>query len=257
MSYLNKLANMTWSHSRVQKFFQCPASFRMRYLDEVPAGPNGIEAFVGSSVHTAVERLIGRRLMGERVSLPELQVFYADAFNAGYNPDSVRIVRDGKEVQEYFDLGTQSLFSFYLRFYPFEQITSSEKYLRFKVGPYRFHGYLDWTDDKGGIWDLKTGGHMLTKEGAQYDLQLSLYEIGLRQSGVDGLMTQNWYYSRFDKVLTVKKTADELARVEERAVKMVEEIEESVEIGHLPYRPNNFCPWCEYVDVCPAQKKEI
>ena len=47
-----------YSYSRVNTFFTCPAQFKFRYIDRLPSpSPEGVELFMGSRFHEAMEFL--------------------------------------------------------------------------------------------------------------------------------------------------------------------------------------------------------
>ena len=46
-----------YSHSRLSSFENCPKKFEFRYILNVEAETEGIEAFVGKRVHEILERL--------------------------------------------------------------------------------------------------------------------------------------------------------------------------------------------------------
>ena len=64
---------MLFSHSRISTFEQCPLKFKFQYIDEAETeGFEGVEAFLGSRCHEALEKLYKDLKFQKILSLPEL-----------------------------------------------------------------------------------------------------------------------------------------------------------------------------------------
>jgi len=48
---------VTYSHSRISTFEQCRYRYKLQYIDKLESGPKTIEAFMGTTVHSALEKL--------------------------------------------------------------------------------------------------------------------------------------------------------------------------------------------------------
>ena len=49
-----------FSYSRINTYNQCPQKFKIQYLDKVFSDKNSIEAFMGQSVHSVLEKLYSK-----------------------------------------------------------------------------------------------------------------------------------------------------------------------------------------------------
>ncbi|MDP2766040.1 MAG: PD-(D/E)XK nuclease family protein [Candidatus Methanoperedens sp.] len=66
-----------YSHSRLSAFENCPLQYRLRYVDKIkPDEALTIEAFMGSRVHEALEKLYKDLRLSKTNTLEELLSFY-------------------------------------------------------------------------------------------------------------------------------------------------------------------------------------
>ena len=50
-----------FSYSRINTYNQCPQKFKIQYLDKVSSDKNSIEAYMGQSVHSVLEKLYSKK----------------------------------------------------------------------------------------------------------------------------------------------------------------------------------------------------
>ena len=111
----------TYSHSRLSCFETCPLQFKWRYVEKREAlKGEGIEAFMGSRVHEALEKLYKDALVEKRHSLEELLAFYGAEWAREWN-DGIVIVKDHLEAEDYPKTGERCLRDYYQRYHPFDQ----------------------------------------------------------------------------------------------------------------------------------------
>ena len=84
-----------FSHSRLNCFEQCPLKFKFAYIDNVKVEQEDtVEAFLGSRVHSALEKLYKDLKFAKLNTLKELLKFY-DEGSKNWN-DTIINVRKGK-----------------------------------------------------------------------------------------------------------------------------------------------------------------
>src|SRR3989304_2392562 len=68
-----------YSHSKLSIYENCPQQFKLRYIDriELPESKEGIEAFLGSRVHEALEKLHKELILTKVNSLDEIHDYKA------------------------------------------------------------------------------------------------------------------------------------------------------------------------------------
>ena len=75
-----------YSHSRISCFEQCPFRFRLKYIDKVrPEIEQTVEAFMGTLVHKALEKLYNDLRFKKMNKLPELIRFYDEQWKKNWN----------------------------------------------------------------------------------------------------------------------------------------------------------------------------
>ena len=82
-----------FSHSRLACFEKCPRQFEYRYLLEIPAETEGIEAFMGKRVHEVHERLYEFTGKGMLPSLEKVLFRYNAFWDEHYDDKRVVIVK--------------------------------------------------------------------------------------------------------------------------------------------------------------------
>ena len=130
-----------------------------------------------------------------------------------------------------------------------------ERSFSFKLGPHLVRGRVDRVDRlaAGGyeLIDYKTGKPKAAAELSE-DLQLSLYQMGARESwGVDP-SAQSYYYVLTGEKVPVRHSEEDL----ERARESVDEIAAGILEQRFEPKPSyELCSFCDYRIVCPAAEK--
>ena len=112
---------MLYSHSRIETFVKCPLKFRFRYIDK-EEGPleKGIEAFLGTMVHDAMEKLYTDLKFQKEVSLEALLDYFREQWKRNWN-DGIVIVRKDYGQREFRKMGEKFITDYYNRYQPFDQ----------------------------------------------------------------------------------------------------------------------------------------
>ncbi len=247
-----------YSHSRLASFENCPKQFEFRYIKKIPSETEGIEAFVGKRVHEILERLY---LFVERGQIPGIEKVvdrYHKRWEEAYDPERVRIVREGTPLAYYRRLGEDCLRGYYLRHYPFDdgETLGVERRVLFpldEAGRYRMQGIIDRISRAGDgvieVHDYKTGARVPSQRILDQDRQLALYQIGLaRELGEDTPFRLVWHYVAKNRTCTSTRTPEELAALRRDTIARIDEIEAATEFEP---RRISLCNWCEYKPRCP------
>ena len=177
-----------YSHSRLKCFENCPKQFYYRYVLKLPQETESIEAFVGKRVHEVLERLYRFVGEGHLPSLPNVLNRYELMWEAEYDPEKVRIVREGTPLSFYQQHGTRCLEMYYRRHYPFDgdETLAVEEHVEFaldEAGEYPMQGFIDRVvgarDGALEIHDYKTGRYVPSQQALDEDRQLALYQLGV------------------------------------------------------------------------------
>jgi len=248
-----------YSHSRLAAFENCKRQFYFRYVLEVPAEVESIEAFVGKRVHEVLERLHQFADTGRVPSHDKVLRRYREEFAVRYDPERIRIVREENPLSFYRELGERCLSEYYRRHYPFDrdETLGLEQRVVFDLdaeGRYRLQGIIDRVvrakDGTIEIHDYKTGRWVPSQKRLDQDRQLALYQIGLQeQYGPDQPMRLVWHYLQRGQRRTSTRTPEDLDQLRSDTIGLIDRIHAEREFApsRIP-----LCDWCEYRSICPA-----
>jgi putative RecB family exonuclease len=252
-----------YSHSRLSSFDNCPRAFRYRYVDQIRVDVESIEAFMGKLVHSVVEKLNLVTATGRVPSLPSVLRRYELMWDEAYDPERVRIVREGTEPDLYRAIGGRCTENFYRRHYPFdadESVGIEEKVLVAldRDGRYRIRGVMDRLvrTRAGGleIHDYKTGQRVPPQTVLDRDRQLALYQLAVEERFPGEPVTLVWHYLASDRVRRSERTPDQLVALREETIERIERAESETEFAP---KVGPLCRWCEYNDRCEAGRRHL
>jgi len=249
-----------YSHSRLSSFEKCPKQFYYRYVLEIPAESEGIEAFMGKRVHEVLERLYEFAGRGQIPSLEQVIFRYHAFWDEHYDDKRVRIVKQGTPPSFYRDLGVRCIEYYYRRYHPFDQTETLgiEEEVKFNLddaGNYAMRGVIDrlvrGVDGAIEIHDYKTGRYIPPQKDLNTDRQLALYQLGLRERfGDDQPYRLVWHYLQRREVRTSSRTPDQQDSLRRDTIGAIDRIESARE---YPVQRTRLCDWCEYKDRCYAE----
>ena len=252
-----------YSHSRLSSFENCPQQFAFRYVQKIETERESIEAFLGKRVHEILERLyhhVARH--GKPPSLAQVQSRFRSDWLASWH-DQVDIVRKEFDIAHYQQIGERCLDNYYRRHYPFdgEETVGIEQHVQFAIDPagrYKIRGIIDRVVRRAPgcyeIHDYKTGGYLPPRKRIDSDRQLALYQIGLSQTYEDAREFELvWHYVAHNRTLRSTRSAAQLEELKVDTMALIDRIESTTE---YPTKTSQLCRWCEYRDICPAQRRE-
>ena len=249
-----------FSHSRIESYETCPKKYEFCYLIKPPKGPDGIEAFLGSRVHDALEWLYGEVKACRLPDEEDLVERFRAVWDAEWR-DDVRIVRAGRTADDYSAIGEKALRSYYRRYHPFDQATTIGLELRVRMSlddKHEVTGFIDRLDKvSDGVWeihDYKTAASLMTQDSADANRQLALYELAIREMYPEVReMTLVWHYVALDCEVRSTRTPEQLADLREQVLASIKHIEAQTT---FPAKTSSLCDWCEYRPLCPAWKHQ-
>ncbi len=250
-----------YSHSRLSCYEQCPQKFKLQYIDKVETEvEESIEAFLGSQVHEALEKLYRDCDHQKLLSLDELLGFFREQWKNNWS-DTIIIVNEEYTAENYLRMGEKYLSDYYKRYHPFNQgktIALEERILinLDPAGEYKLQGYIDrlteTTDGCYEIHDYKTNSRLPLADYIQTDRQLALYMIGVKHHYPDVKQVRLiWHFLKFDKEIDSTRTDAELEELRRSTMQLIDTIE-----GDEEYvaSPGYLCEWCEFKPVCRQWK---
>jgi putative RecB family exonuclease len=252
-----------YSPSRIGTYENCPLKFKFRYVERRPSVRSTIEAFLGSRVHDALEKLYKDLRFKKELSLEELLAYYWRRWDQEIN-DQVHVVKEGYDRENYRRMGEAYLTQYYHHYHPFDQgkTVALEKLIMLPLGEgYVVRGYIDRLTDRDGVYeihDYKTSMTLPTKEDIATDRQLSLYALAVKHAyeAADEIALV-WHYMAFDQEIRIPTTPSMLEAVRQETIAKIKGIEAAIAANAFPAQHSALCPYCEYQEFCPLFKHEL
>ena len=254
---------VTYSHSKVSAFENCPYQYKLRYIDKKkPDIPTTIEAFMGNMVHQSLENLYKRKKFRRRISKIGLIKFYRDLWEKSYSNDILIVKKNqGLTSENYRKMGEKFLLDYYNRMKPFEQMTilglETTDMMTLPDGN-QWHIRIDklGCDDDGNyfVCDYKTNARMKDQEEADEDRQLAMYSIWVKDKFKDAKSVKLiWHMLAFNKDAVSERTDKQLKKLQDEIVEEIKKIENATE---FPTRVTALCNYCGFKSECPSFKHE-
>ena len=253
----------TYSHSQLSTYENCPHRYKLAYIDKIEVETEGIEAFTGSRVHDALEKVYRDLKVAKLITLEELLSFYHQDWEKNWN-EMIRIVRKDYSAEDYRRLGEKCITDYYRRYYPFDQgkTLGLEEYMIFPLEEekdYWIRGYIDRVTLVNSsileIHDYKTSNRLPTKEDVNSDRQLAFYQMGVAEKwqGIQEVRLI-WHYLTFDTEIHSSRTPDQLHHLRKATLELIQRIETDRQF--LP-KEGPLCDWCDYQGYCSKRKHLI
>ncbi|MDI6848929.1 MAG: PD-(D/E)XK nuclease family protein [Candidatus Saccharicenans sp.] len=261
---MKEVRDMKYSHSKLSTYEDCPLKFKLAYIDGIKVEEEGIEAFLGSRFHEAMEKLYSE-LRFRTMTLDEVKAFYESQWKKNFH-DKVVVVRPERTPDDYFRLGLKFIEDYYRHYFPFNQnrVLGLEQFIEIELeGKRRYilQGYVDRIDlTPDGvieIHDYKTGSGLPEQAQADADRQLALYQLGVKKKWPWAEKFRLvWHYVAFDLEISSTRTPENLEELKKQIVAAIERIEEARAAGDFPPHESLLCNWCSFWDYCPLKKHQ-
>jgi putative RecB family exonuclease len=250
----------TYSHSRLETYRNCPRQYKIQYVDKIKAETESVEAFMGSMVHDALERLYRDVRMTKLPAKDDLIGYFDKIWDENWH-EGITIVRKQYSPDNYRQVGRKCLAEYYDRHHPFNETrtVALEHLVFFPLDEGEqcwVRGVVDRiavaADGTYEIHDYKTSGTLRTQGEVDKDPQLALYQIALERMWKDVRRVELvWHYLAFGKELRSARSAEELEQLKRDTLKVIDAIDKETE-----FRPHEsgLCDWCAYTEYCPAKK---
>lgn len=239
--------NTHLSFSRLQRFEQCPLSFKLHYIDQRKSEP-GVPLRFGKAIHAVLETLLGEavatRATGPLSSARAIELFgpeWAKASLVG-----LELFAQGVAILKQFvrDEGVLDPSS----------VLATEKEFRLEIGGFSVLGFIDRVnrvdDETVEIVDYKTNHQLFTRDEVDASLQMSLYELAARQLWPWAKKVRlTFWMLRHGLRQTTTRTADELDAAKAYVEAMGKQTEAA---SDYPARVHSGCTYCDHRSACPA-----
>ncbi len=258
---MRDIKDMKYSNSKLNYYETCPLKFKLAYLDGIKVEEEGIEAFLGTRFHEAMEKLY-KEVAYRTMTLDEVKAYYQEQWKKNFH-EKVVIVEEGRTADDYFRRGLKFIEDYYRHYYPFNQnrVLGLEQYIEIELeGKRRYvlQGYVDRIDltPEGviEIHDYKTSSSLPEQAQADADRQLALYQLGVKKKWPWAEKFRLvWHYVAFDLEISSARTPEKQEELKQQIVELIERIEADRE---FPPRESHLCNWCSFWNYCPLKKHE-
>lgn len=250
-----------YSHSKLSTFEQCKYKYKLQYIDKVQVDiPTSVEAFMGSMVHEALEKLYNEILLSNKImTKQEVLKYYFETWQKNWD-DNILIVRTEYKPDNYKNKGAMFLFDYYDKYQPFDQDEilglETSDYLILKEDT-KYSVKIDrLTRDKDGnyyVRDYKTNGQQKTQDQADADRQLAMYSLWVKQTFKDYKSVKLvWHMLAFNEEVQSERTDFQLEHLKQDILRKISIIEKTNE---FPINKTALCKWCVFQEICPAFDK--
>jgi len=232
------------SASDIETYRLCPLKYKFARVFRIPQEPTINQRF-GIVVHQVLERFH----TGGGGSLEDLmRLFEASWRRSGFG--------DSNDELQFRDKAVGAL----TRYWELDASRTAEprwfeRSFSFRLGPHLLRGRVDRVDllpdGRYELIDYKTGKPKTAAE-LREDVQLSLYQMGARESWELETSAQSYYYVLDNEKVPVEHSEEELDRVRGTVATIAEGIL-AQEFEPTPSR--EICSFCDYRIICPAAEK--
>jgi len=251
---------VVYSHSRLSVFEACRLRYRLKYIDRVKRDVEGIEAFLGSRVHEALEALYRDVMMGRTPAADAVVANFHRLWEEEWG-EGILVADPRFTPADHRAAGEECLRRYCARHAPYrgDQTLGVEVKIGVDLpGGARLEGFADRVarDPDGwiAVHDYKTSRNLPTQAEADQDRQLALYQAGVEKMwpGAPGVRLV-WHYLRFDERLVSVRSREQQAALLGDTAALVETVESSRD---WPASPSPLCSWCPYWDLCPEKRHD-
>jgi DNA helicase-2/ATP-dependent DNA helicase PcrA len=232
------------SASDIDTYRLCPLKYKFARVFRIPQEPTIHQRF-GIVVHQVLERF---HTSGGG-SLQELrELFDASWRRAGFG--------DSDDEQQFRARAVDAL----ERYWRDNRDSDAEpvwfeRSFAFRLGPHLLRGRVDRVDRRPDgsyeLIDYKTG-KAKTESDLREDVQLSLYQMGARESWRLETSAQSYLYVLTGDKVPVKHSEEELDRVRDTVGEIADGI---LRQDFEPTPSHEICSFCDYRIICPAAEK--
>ncbi len=232
------------SASDIETYRICPLKYKFARVFRIPQEPTIHQRF-GIALHQVLERF-HQHTNGSREELSEL---FESSWRRGGFGDSDDELQFRERAVEALD-----------RYWE-DSLTSDgspvwfERSFSFKLGPHVLRGRVDRVDrHPDGSYELidyKTG-KARTEEQLREDVQLSVYQMGARESWELETSAQSYFYVMTGEKVPVEHSEEQLDRVRETVARIGEGITRQ---EFQPTPSAEICSYCDYRIICPAAER--
>jgi len=249
-----------YSHSKISTFDQCRYKYKLAYIDMIRIDGQSIESFMGSLVHSTLERLYKDLEHNNLNSKEDLVRHFLLAWSKEWN-DKITIVKKNFDVEYYKNLGLMFIMEYYDKYHPFNQLKTidveTDEMLELDKNN-KYYVKIDRlaVDENGNyhVIDYKTSSRIKNQTELDNDTQLAMYSYWVKNKFPDAKSIKLvWNFLAHNEERIVNKSDEELEKIKIDVENKIKEIEHCNE---FPTNVSKLCDYCEYRPMCPEWKDQ-
>ncbi|HKP21880.1 MAG TPA: PD-(D/E)XK nuclease family protein, partial [Thermoleophilaceae bacterium] len=232
------------SASDIDTYRICPLKYKFARVFRIPQEPTIHQRF-GIVLHQVLERF---HQQSDRSLDALMELFHISWRRSGFG--------DSDDELQFRERATQALRAYWERDRESDsEAVWFERSFAFRIGPHLLRGRVDRVDRHPDgsfeLIDYKTG-RAKTEQELREDVQLSVYQMGARESWGLETSAQSYFYVLTGERVPVEHSEEELERV--RAT--VSDIAAGILKQRFEPTPSpDVCRFCDYRIICPAAEK--
>jgi putative RecB family exonuclease len=253
----------SFSHSQIETYETCPLQYKFSYIDKIKIKIETVEAFLGSRVHEALEKLYRDKRYQKVMKLEELLAYFNKKWEENWD-DNILIVKKEYSQENYRKMGEKYLADYYQRYQPFDQgrtigLETRDLLTLDEDGNYTYHIRIDRLMDMGAglyeVHDYKAGMTLPKQQELDNDQQLAMYSLWVMKNFKDcRKLRLVWHFVAFDKEVDSYRTGEQLENLRKEVLTKIKRIEAA---SQFPAQVSSLCDWCSYKSICPMWKHAV
>ncbi len=256
--------SQTYSFSKLDQFQNCPRQYKFEHIEKAAVEkPIGVELYLGSAVHHALEKLYNLKGGGKVIPLEELLGIY-NKFWEGPDKSQIKVTRESMAVEDYIKSGEESLTRYYHKYQPFDEgdILGLEMMVRFPLDPegkFSMVGKVDKVvkrpDGVLEIVDYKTSPRPIAQQELDNSVQMALYQMGISHRWPQFKDIElKQIFLKPDVAMTTVMPPEKIDEIRYGVFQTIRDIERAVKDDNFPPHESQLCNWCLYYELCPAKR---
>ena len=237
-----------YSYSRLHRYLQCPNSFRLHYIDHLPAVDDGEPAVFGRVLHLTWEYVMRAHVRANRIGPIDI-----DEATEGFKSVwSSRSLTDFGLFQE----GLEMLRRWVRRegVVDYREVLGVEQEFDLRIGPHRIIGAIDRVDRIGDdavrVRDYKSTRLPPNRRDIEDSLQLAIYDLAARQLWPWAKRVEIGHdLLRHDLVLTTERSDEQREATRQYILATIAQIEADQKFAA---KPSPLCVHCDHRSQCWA-----
>ncbi len=246
------------SYSKLQCFEQCPLKYKFQYIEKKPA-KTGKALFLGMTTHAAISEYLKNSHVGKESNTSDYESCenqFREAWRVSkrkaLSQNDFPFTKDEEIVAGKTGIAMMKNFveSQYNKTPHWNEQMVNVTILRGEVVFWGKIDRVDLTDGAYSIVDYKTGSY---KEKYLDRFQLRVYAWFVRKHGLTPIISTSYYYLEPNVIVEFPASPEMAEETENEIETRCTNIIKALSTRELKPTPSKLCPWCEYVNLCPAK----